>query len=75
MTRAYYIAFERYVGVTVTKSWRITETEHDLDSTRGLTDYIDELEAEVAGSQIFLINWMPLAVSKPRRSSFGAFAQ
>ncbi len=75
MTRAYYIAFERYVSGTVTKSWRITETEHDLDSTQGLTDYIDELEAEVAGSQIFLVNWMSLAVSKPRRSSFGAFAQ
>ncbi len=75
MTRAYYIAFERYVSGTVTKSWRITETEHDLDSTQGLTDYVNEIEAEESGSRIFIVNWKPLAVSKLHRSSFGSFAQ
>ena len=59
--KSYYIVFESvpYSGAS-TKSYRITRTEHDLDTEKGLLAKIKELEKEMSTENLVLLSWREL---------------
>ena len=56
----YYVVFEVVNPRYVTKSWKIVETEYNLDNPVDLEDYIRDLVDEYDNDNVWVINWKPM---------------